>query len=240
MVDCKARLTEEILDKFNYLVDFMKIPENKKIMLENFGVSDFDQIYREKKERDLVYEKSKMTMYIENIGKKINSNFPNFIKKHIVGYVYSPDSHGNILCYDCENCNDCYKCIECVSCSAITNSIKVESSRWCYFSIDCIHCSCLYFSKKCKFSGAKIYEDKLISYSSFLDNCINCIDCEDCQDCKDCIRCYRCKNCIDCKYCKDCKDCIDCDFCRDCIKCDFCRDCINSERLEFSEEIKNI
>ena len=127
MVDCKARLTKEILDKFNYMVDFIKIPENKKKMLENFGVIDFDDIYYDKAKNDLVYEKSKMTMYIENIGKKINSNFGNFIKKHIVGYVYSPDSHGNILCYDCENCNDCYKCIECVSCSAITNSIKVES-----------------------------------------------------------------------------------------------------------------
>ena len=75
MVDCKARLTKEIQDRFNYMVDFIKIPENKKNMLENFGVSDFDDIYYDKAKNDLVYEKSKMTMYIENIEKKINSNF---------------------------------------------------------------------------------------------------------------------------------------------------------------------
>ena len=79
MVDCKARLTKEIQDRFNYMVDFIKIPENKKNMLEQFGVSDFNKIYEDKVKNDLVYEKSKMTMYIENIGRKINSNFTNFI-----------------------------------------------------------------------------------------------------------------------------------------------------------------
>ena len=43
MVDCKARLIEEIQDRFNYLVDFMNTPESKKI-LETYRLRDFDEI----------------------------------------------------------------------------------------------------------------------------------------------------------------------------------------------------
>ena len=206
MVDCKARLTEEILDKFNYLVDFMKIPENKKIMLENFGVSDFDQIYREKKERDLVYEKSKMTMYIENIGKKINSNLGNFIKKHIVDYIYFPDEEGNILCYDCDYCSRCYKCVDCVDCVDVYNSIKAEYGSRGSFNIDCISFDSLYISKKCEDSGEKTDED-LASCSILLDGCRYCKDCFNLKDCVECENCIDCIDCEDCIYCKDCKRC---------------------------------
>ena len=213
------------------MVDFIKITENKKKMLEKFRVIDFNDIYYDKAKNDLVYEKSKMTMYIENIGKKINSNFPNFIKKHIVSYVCAPDKKGNILCYDCdEMCRNCYKCVDCVSCSSITNSIKVESAWFCSFSIDCIHCSGLYFSKKCKFSGENLHEDKLISYSIFLDNCVECRECFNLIDCCDC------DDCIDCRHCKKCKDCIDCEDCED------CRDCKRSFDLteEDKEEDRNL
>ena len=139
MVDCKARLTEEIHDRFNYLLDFMNTPENKKKILETYRVIDFNQLYDEEKNKqnDLLYEKSKMTMYIENIGRKINSNFGNFIKKHIVDYVYSPDGDGNILCYDCDNCSDCYKCVECVDCEKCIDCINCIN---CYECIDCRQC----------------------------------------------------------------------------------------------------
>ena len=139
MVDCKTRLTEEIQDRFNYLVDFMNTHESKKKILETYRLRDFDELYDENKnmKNDLVYEKSKMTMYIENIGKKINSNFANFIKKHILDYIYSPDTNGNILCYDCDNCSDCYKCEECVDCEKCIDCINCIN---CYECIDCRQC----------------------------------------------------------------------------------------------------
>ena len=152
MVDCKARLTEEIQDRFNYLVDFMNTPESKKKILEIYRVRNFNEFYDERKnmKNDLVYEKSKMTMYIENIGKTVNSYFTNFIKKHIVDYIYSPDKDGNILCYDCDNCFRCYKCVDCVDCDVIYNSIRTKSTDISSFMIDCVDCYNTHISKNCE------------------------------------------------------------------------------------------
>ena len=137
MVDCKARLTEEIFGRVKYMEDCMKIPGKKREMVGDFGIMNFEDRYSKKVKKDLVYEKSKMTMYIENIGRKINSNFSNFIKKHIVDYVYSPDEDGNILCYDCEKCRNCYKCVECVECVECEKCIDCIN---CYECTDCRQC----------------------------------------------------------------------------------------------------
>ena len=209
MVDCKARLTEEILDKFNYMVDFIKIPENKK--------------------NDLVYEKSKMTMYIENIGKKINSNFGNFIKKHIVDYVYSPDGDGNILCYDCDNCSDCYKCVECVDCIDVFNSVKTTKSYTSYFNIECDGSAYLFFSRGSVDCGQKGEWD-LASCSLFLKDCRNC---KNCFNLKECVECENCIDCISCEYCVRCENCIKCIDCIDCRQCEDCRDCYEQEAKRY-------
>ena len=210
MVDCKARLTEEIQDRFNYLVDFMNTPESKKKILETYRLRDFDQLYDEDKnmKNDLVYEKSKMTMYIENIGKKINSNFSNFIKKHIVGYVYSPDKDGNILCYDCEKCTHCYKCVDCVESEDTYFSIKTKSSDGCSFNIDCVDCCDIHISKNCESCGCWEDENGLILGRILLDSCKNCRLW--CINLKNCVKCKNCINCIDCVKCRDCKDCKRC------------------------------
>ena len=214
MVDCKARLTEEIQDRFNYLVDFMNTPESKKKILETYRLRDFDQLYDEDKnmKNDLVYEKSKMTMYIENIGKKINSNFANFIKKHIVDYVYSPDKYGNILCYDCENCQHCYKCVDCVDCDNTYNSIRSKSTEISSFMIDCVDCYNTHISKNCEKCGSE-REDDLIKKNLLVGRMLldGCKDCQKwCINLKNCIECENCINCIDCEECRDCKDCKRC------------------------------
>ena len=157
MVDCKTRLTEEIFGRVKYMEDCMKIPGKKREMVGDFGIMNFEDRYSKKVKKDLVYEKSKMTMYIENLGRKINSNFGNFIKKHIVDYVYSPDGDGNILCYDCDNCSDCYKCVDCVDCRQCKNCFNLKECVGCEKCIDCINCN----------------------------DCIDCRQCIDCVDCEE-------------------------------------------------------
>ena len=229
MVDCKARLTEEIQDRFNYMVDFIKIPENKKKMLENFGVIDLDDIYYDKAKNDLVYEKSKMTMYIENSGRKITSYFPNFIKKHIVNYVFSPDEDGNVLCYDCDNCSDCYKCVDCVDCIDVFNSVKTTKSYTSYFNIECDGSAYLFFSRGSVDCGQKGEWD-LASCSLFLKDCRNC---KNCFNLKECVECENCIDCISCEYCVRCENCIKCQDCIDCRQCEDSRDCYEQEAKRY-------
>ena len=225
MVDCKARLTEEIFGRVKYMEDCMKIPGKKREIVGDFGIMDFEDRYREKVKKDLVYEKSKMTMYIENIGRNINSNFrlyfPNFIKKHIVDYVYSPDKDGNVLCYDCDNCSDCYKCVECVDCIDVFNSVKTTKSYTSYFNIECDGSAYLFFCRGCVDCGQKGEWD-LASCSLFLKDCRNC---KDCFNLKECVECEKCIDCINCEYCVKCENCIKCIDCIDCRQCEDCRDC---------------
>ena len=218
MVDCKARLTEEIFGRVKYMEDCMMIPGKKREMVGDFGIMDLEDRYHEKVKKDLVYEKSKMTMYIENLGRKINSNFGNFIKKHIVDYVYSPDGDGNILCYDCDNCSDCYKCVECVDCIDVFNSFRGTKNYSCYFNIECDGSAYLFFSRGCVDCGHDNEWD-LASCSLFLKDCRNCkncfnlIECVECEECIDCINCEDCeksKRLVDCNYCEVCKDCKRC------------------------------
>ena len=200
MVDCEARLTEEIFGRVKYMEDCMMIPGKKREMVGDFGIMNLEDRYRQKVKKDLVYEKSKMTMYIENIGRKINSNFGNFIKKHILDYVYSPDTDGNILCYDCDNCIACYKCVDCSYCDDTYNSIRTKYADMCSFNIDCTHMTYTHISKNCENCG-NIHEgddDKdLLMGRMLLDSCKACN--KWCINLKNCVEYENCINCINCE-----------------------------------------